>query len=324
MFYLIGIFLSALLLLIHLNHTDADFKFIIFCLGLIIFFYIKYNRNKIDNQKLNTLNQTSKEEDNITSENNYLKAHYNKAKSYEESVRLRNKAKSEESERIRKLKLINKFKKLDIEDKKKQNKENKLLKKNINTNKKVSIKKAKTNKKNILKTKEEDIYVAIDFETANNSKSSACEIGYALFTRKKIIDSDSFLIRPPTKSFYFTDIHNITWEDVENEPTFDEIWPVVYSNSRMKSVKFIAAHNASFDRNVLEACCNYYSINVPRKKFICTYRNISSKIWSFENNKLSTVCRNLKIPLDHHKGKSDAEACAKIVIKAFKEGWEYI
>ena len=68
----------------------------------------------------------------------------------------------------------------------------------------------------------------------------------------------------------------------------------------------------------------YYSINVPRKKFICTYRNISSKIWSFENNKLSTVCRNLKIPLDHHKGKSDAEACAKIVIKAFKEGWEYI
>ena len=68
----------------------------------------------------------------------------------------------------------------------------------------------------------------------------------------------------------------------------------------------------------------YYSISVPRKKFVCTYRDISSKIWSFENNKLSTVCRNLKIPRDHHKGKSDAEACAKIVIKAFKKGWDYI
>jgi len=288
MFYLIGIFVSVLLLILHLNNTEADFKFIIFCLGLSIFFYIKYNAK---NEAINNENKKNTKKKEIYKPPKYI------IDNYKESIK----------------KYSNKSNKEKV---------NKLVKKDKISNKKVTKKKAK--KKNVSKLIKEDLYVAIDFETANNSKSSACEIGYALFTRKKIIDSDSFLIRPPTKSFYFTDIHNITWEDVENEPTFDEIWPVVYSNSRMKSVKFIAAHNASFDRNVLEACCNYYSINVPRKKFICTYRNISSKIWSFENNKLDTVCRNLKIPLDHHKGKSDAEACARIVIKAFKEGWDYV
>ena len=106
-----------------------------------------------------------------------------------------------------------------------------------------------------------------------------------------------------------------------NQPTFDEVWDIVYK--KINDAKFIAAHNASFDKNVLKECCNYYSIYFPRKKFVCTYRDISSKLWSFENNKLPTVCRHLRIPLDHHKGKSDAEACAKIVIKAFKEGWNY-
>ncbi len=142
--------------------------------------------------------------------------------------------------------------------------------------------------------------------------------------KKKIIESDSRLIQPPDKHFnsYFTDeIHHISWEDVQYEPTFDKVWNDIYPI--IQDVKFIAAHNASFDKNVLKECCYYYGISLPRKKFVCTYRNISSKLWSFENNKLPTVCRHLKIPLDHHKGKADAEACAKIVIKAFKEGWNY-
>ena len=54
-------------------------------------------------------------------------------------------------------------------------------------------------------------YVAIDFETANYNRDSACEIGLAWVENGRIIKNKSvnFLIRPPTKYFNFTALHGI-------------------------------------------------------------------------------------------------------------------
>jgi len=36
---------------------------------------------------------------------------------------------------------------------------------------------------------------------------------------------------------------------------------------------------------------------------------------------LNTVCKNLRIPLNHHDALSDAKGCALIAIEAFKKGY---
>ena len=59
---------------------------------------------------------------------------------------------------------------------------------------------------------------------------------------------------------------------------------------------------------------------LPEQRFEDTVK-ISRQIWNFKNNKLNTVCNELRIPLNHHDALSDALGCAKIAMKAFKLGY---
>ena len=161
-------------------------------------------------------------------------------------------------------------------------------------------------------------FAAIDFETANSSRDSACAVGVVIVSEGRIVQRVHHLIRPPNSYFQFTDIHGISWEDVEFEPTFNELWPGIYKY--LKDVEFLAAHNAPFDRSVLEACCSLYGITYPSKPFHCTVQ-IARSHWDLYPTKLPNVCNHLKIDLDHHEALSDAEACAKIILAAQEIGW---
>ena len=72
-------------------------------------------------------------------------------------------------------------------------------------------------------------FVAIDFETANYSRDSACAVGLAAVRSGRIEVTRSFLIRPPDSQFVFTWIHGLRWEDVRASPTFGELWPTLQS-----------------------------------------------------------------------------------------------
>ena len=61
-------------------------------------------------------------------------------------------------------------------------------------------------------------FVAIDFETANHRKISACAVGLATGRNGKIEVVRSFLIRPPQTRFEFTGIHGLRWKDVRGPP----------------------------------------------------------------------------------------------------------
>ena len=111
-------------------------------------------------------------------------------------------------------------------------------------------------------------FVAIDFETANHSRDSACAVGLTAVRRGRIEVTQSFLIRPPDSQFVFTWIHGLRWEDVRASPTFGELWPTL--QSWIDNAEFIAAHNAPFDSSILGACCVTYGIPVPRVPFTCT------------------------------------------------------
>ncbi|MFK5914139.1 MAG: 3'-5' exonuclease [Woeseiaceae bacterium] len=163
-------------------------------------------------------------------------------------------------------------------------------------------------------------FVAIDFETANHSRASACSVGLVSVSNNRIVSEDVFLIKPPSKEFLFTAIHGLTWDDVKNEESFDELWLTL--DKIISGVDFLAAHNAPFDKGVLNKCCQEFGIETPDIPFLCTVKLARSQ-WDINPTKLNNVCDALDIELNHHEALSDARACANIVIQAESEGWDY-
>jgi DNA polymerase III subunit epsilon len=156
-------------------------------------------------------------------------------------------------------------------------------------------------------------FLAIDFETADTQPDSACSVGLVRVENGLIVQEVMKLIRPPREKVMFTYIHGLTWEHVCDAPSFGEIWPEVAP--LFQGVDYLIAHNASFDRRVLEACCASHGIEAPTLSFKCTVQ-IARKALGIYPTKLSDVCRTLEIDLNHHEALSDARACAKIMIQA--------
>ena len=161
-------------------------------------------------------------------------------------------------------------------------------------------------------------FVAIDFETATTRHDSACAVGLAAGCNGRVVLARTYLIRPPTAQFTFTDLHGLDWEDVHDAPTFAELWPTL--RAWIDDAAFVAAHNAPFDQSVLHACCARYRLRLPRTPFTCTVQ-LARAQWGIRPTKLPDVCRRLRIPLRHHDAGADALACASIVLAAMADGW---
>ncbi|MEA2081720.1 MAG: 3'-5' exonuclease [Elusimicrobiota bacterium] len=156
-------------------------------------------------------------------------------------------------------------------------------------------------------------FTAIDFETADRGPDSACAIGIVRIEGNTITDRAHYLIRPPRREFMFTDIHGICWDDVKDAPTFGELWTELAA--KFHGADYLAAHNKGFDRTVLRVCCERAGAEMPSAPFVCTVQ-ASRKVLNIKPATLDNVCRVLGIKLNHHDAMSDANACAKILIKA--------
>ena len=161
-------------------------------------------------------------------------------------------------------------------------------------------------------------FVAIDFETATARRDSACAVGLAACCSGRVVLARTYLIRPPRPRFTFTRVHGLGWEDVEHAPDFAGLWPVL--RAWIGGAAFLAAHNARFDRAVLQACCARYGLRPPRMSFTCTVQ-LARVQWGVHPTSLPEVCRRLRIPLRHHDAGSDALACARVVLAAEANGW---
>ena len=156
-------------------------------------------------------------------------------------------------------------------------------------------------------------FVALDFETADYGRDSACAVAVVRVVENCVTERVYSLLRPPRNQFVFSDLHGIRWNDVKGQPTFAEFWPSL--QSQFEQVDFIAAHNAGFDRGVLQACCDSSQILPPSLPFVCTVQ-LSRRLWKLPSYNLASVCAHLDIPLQHHQALSDAEGCAGIVLAA--------
>jgi DNA polymerase-3 subunit epsilon len=160
-------------------------------------------------------------------------------------------------------------------------------------------------------------FVAIDFETANQYRSSVCSIGIVIVENGTVTDSFYKLIKP-SPNFYCswaTNIHGICYWDTIRAKKFPDIWKNI--SNRIKDLPLIA-HNSPFDESCLKAVHECYSMEYQNYQFHCTCRRARQLLPGLPNYQLHTVSEHLGFKLDnHHHALADAEACAYIAMKIF-------
>lgn len=154
-------------------------------------------------------------------------------------------------------------------------------------------------------------FVAIDFETANRFRDSACAVSAVSVINGAISEVFTTLIRPPSSLFEFTNIHGITFADVRHSPSFGDIAPKLLT--LLSEAPFVAAHNSSFDSSVVNALCELIGEPLPATPWLCTVR-LARRTWRLPRCGLADVSHFLGISLNHHDAESDARACASIVL----------
>lgn len=161
-------------------------------------------------------------------------------------------------------------------------------------------------------------FVAIDFETANEKRNSACSIGLTVVKNNEVVEEKYFLIKPCEMRFQPMNIwiHGIRPEDVENEKEFNEIWNEIkdYIDGNL-----VIAHNAAFDISVLRKTLDFYKIPYPSFEYACTVVMSKNYYRKLPNHKLGTVSEALGFEFSHHHAGEDAKACANILINICKD-----
>ncbi|MCJ2045692.1 3'-5' exonuclease [Methylobacterium sp. J-078] len=160
--------------------------------------------------------------------------------------------------------------------------------------------------------------IALDFETANERRDSACAVGLAWIAGGRVVRRESRLIRPPDLRFSPGNIrvHGILPADVRDKPDFPtviaEFLPDLTSG-------LILAHNAGFDLGVLRASLAAYGVRPPAFSYLCTVQ-IARRVFPAEEGcGLGKVAARLGIRFAHHDAGEDAYACAEIALAAARE-----
>jgi DNA polymerase-3 subunit epsilon len=160
-------------------------------------------------------------------------------------------------------------------------------------------------------------FVAIDFETANHRRDSACQLAAVVVSGGEIVGRQKWMIRP--RPFYFSprciEVHGILPDQVAGEPEFGELWGSI---APFLEANCLVAHNAPFDIGVLVECLRAHQLATPELNFTCT-RLISRAVWPGQSGYgLKSVATRLGITFRHHDALEDSLACAKILLAAAK------
>ena len=160
--------------------------------------------------------------------------------------------------------------------------------------------------------------IAIDFETANEERGSACSIGLAFIENGRIVRAEERLIRP--KSMRFSpmniSIHGIRPQDVEDAPEFPDVLEEFADDF---AGALLLAHNAAFDMSVLRGACDAYRMTYPELSYLCTVK-MSQKVWPhLTSHKLDVLAAHMQLRFVHHNAREDAVVCAQAAITMAQE-----
>ena len=154
-------------------------------------------------------------------------------------------------------------------------------------------------------------FVAIDFETANPQRVSACALGYAKVCNCEIIETNGYLIKPIGGHAPFqSKIHGIKEEHTFDKPEFGELFPEIEDIFNYPLV----AHSL-FDKQVLNALSDYFDLGLSFE-YIDSSAVAKERLPNIKNCKLKTLVKYFGLPaFKHHDATEDSIACAKIFLK---------
>ena len=163
------------------------------------------------------------------------------------------------------------------------------------------------------------LYVVFDVETPNSSNNRRSSIGIAVVEDGKLVKELSTLVNPETYFHPFNvQLTGITPAMAEEAPTFSELWPVL---EPIFDSGLLVAHNAPFDMGVLAKCLRAYCVDWrDTAPYACTVRMGRRCYPKLPNHRLSTLCKYLSIPLEHHQAGSDSRACAQLLVNYIDRG----
>ena len=157
-------------------------------------------------------------------------------------------------------------------------------------------------------------FAAIDFETANNERSSVCSVGIVIVRDGMIVDTFYSLIQPEPNyyNYWCSRVHGLTREDTEEAPVFPKVWAQI--EPLIEGLPLVA-HNKPFDEGCLKAVFRVYQMDYPDYEFYDTLRVSRRALPKLENHQLQTVAAACGYCLEnHHNALADAEACAAIAL----------
>lgn len=165
-------------------------------------------------------------------------------------------------------------------------------------------------------------FAAIDVETANGKRESACAVGVTVVRNGQLQSSDSWLIKPLPSADHFerrnTALHGITREQcmADGLP-----WPETAQRlDRLCADLPVMAHNASFDESVWRAANRASGVEAPLPRFHCTLQ-LSRGHLDLVDHKLPTVVRHLGLDdFAHHQAEADALAAAQVTLERAETG----
>lgn len=154
-------------------------------------------------------------------------------------------------------------------------------------------------------------FIAIDFETANPKRVSACAIGYAKVRDCEVIETDGYLIKPVGGHAPFqSKIHGIKEEHTFDKPKFGELFPKIRHIFNYP----IVAHSL-FDKQVLNALSEHFDLDLSFN-YIDSCSVAKEQLPNLKNYRLKTLVKHFNLPeFKHHDAEEDAIACAKIFLK---------
>ena len=159
-------------------------------------------------------------------------------------------------------------------------------------------------------------FAAIDFETANECRSSVCSIGIVVVRDMEIVDKFYSLIHPEPEYYqwFCQQVHGLYEEDTDDAPVFPTVWEQI--KPKIERLPLVA-HNSPFDEGCLKEVFNMYQMDYPDYEFFDTLTASRKHFgYTLPNHQLQTVAAACGYDLTrHHHALADAEACAAIAIR---------
>lgn len=158
-------------------------------------------------------------------------------------------------------------------------------------------------------------FTAIDVETANSSRASLCAVGLTRVRDGQVVEQMSSLVVPPLGHDEFAPrnmgIHGVTPAAVAGAPSWEKLYPQVMA---FIGEDTLVAHNAPFDRSVIQQVSSVYDLDWPTSLWFDTLP-LARALLTLGSYSLPFVAKALDLPeLDHHEASADALQAARILL----------